>query len=238
MDKNQTLPLLTNGSNAKTIKSDKLGEYLTDILYLSPYKKSGVNLCAFATKGCIPVCLDEAGRGVFDSVQKGRMRKSLFFINDRYEFFERLIKDINKLIKKCEKTNKKPCVRLNGTSDLTWEKIKHNGKTILEYFPQVQFYDYTKNPNRFENLPKNYDLTFSYTEKTPFSFIEKVLKSKKNIAVVFRNNIPNFFRGVRVINGDKHDLRFLDQKGVIVGLTAKGKAKKDTSGFVVDYRNK
>ena len=123
-----------------------------------------------ARKGCIPVCLDEAGRGVFDSVQKGRMRKSLFFINDRYEFFERLIKDINKLIKKCEKTNKKPCVRLNGTSDLTWEKIKHNGKTILEYFPQVQFYDYTKNPNRFENLPKNYDLTFSYTEKTPFSF--------------------------------------------------------------------
>ena len=180
------------------------------------------------------------------NVQKGRLRKSLLFLNDRSAFFKELIKDIEKLIRDCEKQGKLPAVRLNGTSDLRWEKIKFEGQTILERFPQVQFYDYTKNPNRFKDLPANYHLTYSFNELTPLDTARKVLDNKGNVAVVFRNEIPKQFLAknnpllvntsrYKVIDGDKHDLRFLDGSGVIVGLTAKGPAKKDTSGFVVDW---
>ncbi len=144
--KQKRIPILSQGTNAKTIKSDKLGEYLTGIVYLSPHKLSGVNFCGNATDGCIFSCLNLAGMGIFSNVQQGRLRKSHLFINDKDLFFENLIKDIQKLINKCAKLGKLPAIRLNGTSDLPWENIKHNGKTILEYFPQVQFYDYTKTP--------------------------------------------------------------------------------------------
>ena len=232
--KQKRIPILSQGTNAKTIKSDKLGEYLTGIVYLSPHKLSGVNFCGNATDGCIFSCLNLAGMGIFSNVQQGRLRKSHLFINDKDLFFENLIKDIQKLINKCAKLGKLAAIRLNGTSDLPWENIKHNGKTILEYFPQVQFYDYTKNPNRFKNLPNNYHLTFSHSENTTNQQAKTILENGNNIAVVFRKSLPKTFKGFKVINGDNHDLRFVDGSGFIVGLTAKGKAKKDTTGFVID----
>ena len=232
--KQKRITILSQGTNAKTIKSDKLGEYLTGIVYLSPHKLSGVNFCGFATDGCIFSCLNLAGMGIFSNVQQGRLRKSHLFINDKDLFFENLIKDIQKLVNKCAKLGKLPAIRLNGTSDLPWEKIKHKGKTILEYFPQVQFYDYTKNPNRFKSLPKNYHLTFSHSENTTIGQVKTLLENGNNVAVVFRKSLPKTFLKFNVINGDNHDLRFVDGSGVIVGLTAKGKAKKDTTGFVVD----
>ena len=230
------LPILSEGTNAKTILSDLLGEYLTGIVYLSPHKLSGVNFCGFATNGCKKACLNTAGRGRMSNVQKGRLRKSLLFINNRAEFFEQLIKDIEKHVRKATKKGLKPAIRLNGTSDLPWENIKHKGKTILEHFPNVQFYDYTKNPNRMKKtLPENYDLTYSFNEDTdPLFVMNEILPRHRNVAVVFRDKLPKTFLMHEVVNGDEHDLRFTDRKGVIVGLKAKGDAKKDKSGFVID----
>ena len=242
------LPILSQGTNPKTIKSDNLGEYLTGIDYLSPYKLSGKNLCSHATDGCINSCLNTAGRGKMSNVQKGRLRKSLLFLNNQQEYFKQLCADIRKHIIKCEKTGRKPAIRLNGTSDLPYENILYGeNQSIFDIFPQVQFYDYTKNSRRlpskqgysqaiglYRKFPSNYDLTFSYSENTTLENIQAILKKNINVAVVFRKTIPKTFRGFEVINGDNHDLRFLDKKGVILGLTAKGKAKKDTTGFVID----
>ena len=126
-----------------------------------------------------------------------------------------------------------PCVRLNGTSDLPWERIavNDNGQTILALFPDVQFYDYTKVPNR-RNLPANYHLTFSLAESN-LSDATSELANGRSVAVVFRHKaLPESYLGHKVVNGDETDLRFLDASAVIVGLYAKGRAKRDTSGFV------
>ena len=208
---------------------------------MSPGKLSGKNFCPYATPGCLSACLNTAGRGRMSNVQKGRLRKSMLFVNNKAAFFNELIKDIEKLIRDCDKQGKLPAVRLNGTSDLRWEKIKFEGQTIIDRFPNVQFYDYTKNPHRFKDLPANYHLTYSYNEDCTPADARNVLNSGGNVAVVFRNAIPKTFlqrsasTHYKVVDGDKHDLRFLDGTGNIVGLTAKGEAKKDTTGFVVDW---
>ena len=109
---------------------------------------------------------------------------------------------------------------------------------IMDYFFDVQFYDYTKIVKRaYADLPPNYHLTLSYSEADE-EYAEEVLMAVAdtgvNAAVVFRDRLPDTFKGFRVIDGDKDDLRFLDPKGVVVGLKAKGKAKQDKSGFVID----
>ena len=236
--------LLSIGSNPKINKSDKSGKgFKTAILHLSPYKLSGKNFCANASPGCIDGCLNVAGHGRFDSVQNARLNKSHFFIKDKFGFMKQLIKEIEAFEKHCEKRKLKPAIRLNGTSDIPWENIKIQDpeKTwsplinIFQRFSNVQFYDYTKSKKRAlsETLPKNYDLTFSRSEITPDKDIFSILKNDKNIAVVFKDSIPAYFEGLPVINGDNTDLRFLDPKGFIIGLSAKGKAKKDQSGFVI-----
>jgi hypothetical protein len=108
----------------------------------------------------------------------------------------------------------------------------------MEQFPEVQFYDYTKIVKRaYSKLPSNYHLTLSYSEKDP-EYAEQVLQAVRdtgvNAAVVFRKELPETFHGLKVIDGDKDDLRFLDPKGVIVGLIAKGDAIHDDTGFVID----
>ena len=144
-----------------------------------------------------------------------------------------LVEDINKFIKECAKLNKLPCLRLNGTSDIQWEHQEYKGKTVFEMFPQVQFYDYTKIPTRkVEGIP-NYHLTWSYSEAND-KYSKLFDKVPNNKAVVFRNLLPSMFKDVKVIDGDEHDMRFLDEPNVVVGLKAKGKAKKDSSGFVID----
>jgi len=154
-----------------------------------------------------------------------------------------LVKDIEILLIMAEKIGMTPVVRLNGTSDIRWElfPVHRNGETfhnIFEAFPDIQFYDYTKLPNRVR-IPSNYHLTFSLNESNS-SDAKKMLDSGMNVAVVFRGKASKFpakFWGKPVVNGDDSDLRFLSigtTGAVIVGLSAKGKARKDTSGFVQD----
>ena len=170
-----------------------------------------------------------------NSVQLARIRKTEWFFEDRQSFMQQLVVDIDKLFFKAKRMGLTPLVRLNGTSDIRWESIPINGyKNIFEAFPDVQFYDYTKDANR-RDLPANYDLTFSYSGVEGFQpFVAKALKKQMRIAVVFRKeqDIPSTFMGIPVVSGDNSDVRHLDDK-VIVGLYAKGKAKLDTTGFVV-----
>lgn len=223
--------LLSIDTNAKTVKGQKKG-FMTGILYLAPANESGRNLCAHASDGCKAACLFSAGRGAFDSVRNARMNKTRFFIEHRAEFVAIIKADIARLVKKAAKANMTPAVRLNGTSDLPWENIGD----IMQSFPNVQFYDYTPNPKRMISfikgeLPANYHLTFSKKENND-SIVDLILTMGGNVAVVFDSQVYTY-KGKQVVSGDETDLRFLDPKNVIVGLTAKGKAKKDTSGFVV-----
>jgi hypothetical protein len=144
-----------------------------------------------------------------------------------------LIEDINKFIGECFKLDKIPCVRLNGTSDIQWEHQLVDGRNVFEIFPDVLFYDYTKIPTRKVSHINNYHLTWSYSEAND-KYAKLFDDVQCNKAVVFRKELPETFRGLKVIDGDKHDMRFLDESNVVVGLTAKGPAKKDYSGFVVD----
>jgi hypothetical protein len=226
-----SMKYLAIGNNAKTIKSDKGGEYLTAIMYLRP----NLNLCPMsALAECIDACLNTAGRGKMNSIQAARQRKTDAFESDPVAFVDQLKKDIMFALRKATKQGVKLAVRLNGTSDIAWENMRgSNGNTVLQDFPDVQFYDYTKLPNR--KVPSNYHLTVSYSGANA-KYASKVLKSDHNIAVVFRdkNSIPEFWNGRPVIDGDRDDLRFMDPKSVVVALYAKGDAKKDTTGFVID----
>lgn len=234
--------LLAAGSNAKTVKGDGT-EYLTAIMYLTPWKSAGVNLCPMAEQAaCINGCLVSAGRGVFNSVQEGRARKTRWFASDREGFMAQLVADLASFVRYCAKRGINPCVRLNGTSDIRWELIgvSRDGQAfphVFAAFPEVQFYDYTKIANRRVDGIANYALTWSYSAANPaYAAMAETAKAKgMNVAVVFRRkgDIPAAFLGLPTYDGDKDDLRFLDPKGVVVALYAKGKAKADYSGFVV-----
>lgn len=217
-------------SNPKTAKGAAAG-WLTAILHLAPFNLSGRNVCPFASEGCAMACLNTAGRGRFQNIQDARIRKTRWFFEDRAGFIEQLHKDIGALVRKCAREDKKPAVRLNGTSDIVWERT---APEIFERWPDVQFYDYTKHPERY-TLPGNYHLTYSRSEGTGPEMIPSQLAHGRNVAVVFDAPVQpgTYYMGAPVINGDETDLRFLDAPGSIVGLYAKGDAKKDTSGFVV-----
>ena len=229
--------LLSVSSDAKTTKGETLG-FLTGILYLAPATTTKWNTCSMAKVAqCDKACLYSAGRGAFSNVQQSRINKTVWFFEDRDSFMLQLAEDISKLVKKAAKLGLTPLVRLNGTSDIRWETITvaNSGLTIFECFPEVQFYDYTKDANR-KDLPANYDLTFSYSGVEGFQpFVEIAVAKGMRMAVVFRKekDIPATFKGIPVVSGDKSDVRHLDDDGVIVGLYAKGKAKLDTTGFVV-----
>lgn len=228
--------LLSISSDSKTIKGEKIG-YLTGILYLAPATVTKYNTCSMAKLAqCDKACLYSAGRGAFSNVQQSRIDKTLYFFEAREEFMLQLAANIVALIKKADKLGLKPLVRLNGTSDIRWESIPFEyHANIMEAFPNVQFYDYTKDANR-KDIPANYDLTFSYSGVDSFApYVKKAQSKGMRMAVVFRkeSTIPMFFKGIKVVSGDNSDVRHLDDQGVIVGLYAKGAAKHDKTGFVV-----
>lgn len=231
------MKLLSTG-NPKLMKGQKKG-YMSFVLHLAPADSCGVgNTCPKATEGCKSACLNTAGRGgimkqgeTTNVIQEARKRKTRLFFNDRRQFMLDLFDDIRKGIKQAEKKGFIPCFRLNGTSDLSWEKYTLNEQNVFETFPEVQFYDYTKVLGRKIADIKNYHVTFSKADGNDTD-VAKAIESGLNIATVFRS-VPETYLGLRVIDGDETDLRFLDDKNVIVGLKAKGKAKKDTTGFVV-----
>ena len=227
--------LLGINTNYKTIKSEKVG-VLTGIIYMAPYNLSGKNVCPGASAGCAAACLNTAGRGAMGVVQKARLKKTNRFWDDRKQFLQDLVNEITALEKRAAAKGLKAAVRLNGTSDLPYERYKvgDTGMNIMQLFPEVQFYDYTKLENRIvgQKLPANYHLTFSRAEDNDHK-LEDVLKHT-SAAVVFSGELPSKWRGYPVIDGDEHDARFTDAgPGVIIGLTAKGKARHDASGFVV-----
>ena len=238
----QSKNLLAIDTNAKTVKGQRYG-FMTGILYMAPSTVSGYNTCPMADIAqCANACLYTAGRGAFNSVQQARINKAKWFFENRQTFMEQLAKDIAKLVKKAKANNMIPLVRLNGTSDIRWENIRfdygfgNEQITIFDLFPEVQFYDYTKIANR-KNLPDNYDLTFSYSGVLAYQkYVEQAKANGMRIAVVFRHKaaIPKTFMGLVCVDGDDSDIRHMDDQGVIVALYAKGKAKTDNSGFVVD----
>ncbi len=232
------MSLLTVG-NPKLLKGQAQG-YLSSVLHFAPADLSGKEVCPKRTKGCTEACLNLAGRGgIFKKgestnvIQQARIRKTKMFFENRSAFMSQLLNDIVKTIKYAEKKGLIPVFRLNGTSDLSWEKYEIlEGRNIFQMFPQVQFYDYTKVLGRKVGDIPNYHLTFSNADGN-INDVLAAIQAGLNIAVVFKKELPKTYLGLPVINGDETDLRFLDPKGVIVGLKAKGKAKKDTSGFVV-----
>jgi len=231
--------LLTIDTNAKTVKGQKYG-FITGILYMAPADLSGQQFCPMAKMaGCESACLNTAGRGAMSSVQKARLSKARFFIQDRAAFMDVLRADIERLQRRAQRMGMTPLVRLNGTSDIRWESIRdRDGVTLFERFPNVQFYDYTKIANR-RDIPANYDLTFSYSGHGAFpEYAQRAIDSGMRLAVVFkdRGSIPATFKGMRCVDGDDSDIRHLDPQGVVVALYAKGKAKRDTSGFVIPIK--
>jgi hypothetical protein len=224
-------------ANTKIQKGEKFG-YKTAGIHLAPAKLSGYNTCVAASNGCAAACLNTAGMGVYSNVQAARVKKTKLFFENKEEFMNSLVKEIKAMIKKSAKLGIVPAFRLNLTSDVAWENVKINGLNIMEMFPDVQFYDYTKIPRRMLNfingkLPKNYHLTFSRSEGNQ-THVDIVMGCGGNVAVVFRGKLPATYQGKKVIDGDINDLRFLDPKGIVVGLVEKGRAKKDASGFVVE----
>ena len=224
--------LLNIDKNAKTVKGQKKG-YRTAILYLAPSTQSGFQVCPMASEGCKKACLYTAGHGAFSNVQQGRINKTRWFMQDRQSFLTQLKKEISNHIKNCDKKGFIPCVRLNGTSDISWENYN-----IIQAFPNVQLYDYTKIYKRalkYVNgqYPSNYHITYSLNEDNKKEAFE-ILKLRGNISAVFRKYLPKTYQGYTVINADDTDLRFTDDNNIIAGLVAKGQAKKDYSGFVLD----
>jgi hypothetical protein len=233
---------LLSTANPKVLKGMSQG-FNTYILHLSPANLSGYETCPKRTAGCTAACLNTAGHGgmfkkgeTTNMVQEARKRRTRLFFENRAEFFSILVREIKNAIKYSEKKGMTPVFRLNGTSDLSFEKYEvADGKNIFQMFPDVQFYDYTKILGRKVSHIPNYHLTFSAADGNDTDVL-KAIAAGMNVATVFgvkkSEPLPETYQGRPVFNGDESDLRFLDPKGVIVGLYAKGRAKKYTSGFV------
>ena len=239
------MALLTmGGSSPKLIKSDQSGiadpdsgrRYLSAIQYLAPAKTSGHQVCPFATDGCKSSCLFTAGRGATNSVQTARVNRTRSFFGDRPEYWETLECELQKFQNRADRNGFKPAVRLNGTSDLPFERLRGS---LFDRFSDFQFYDYTKDENRMlrflsGDFPANYHLTFSRSEKNE-NGCREILRNGGTVAVVYRGKQwPTHWRGFPTIDGDQHDLTFVHPAGHVLALYAKGRAKRDDTGFVVD----
>jgi ABC-type amino acid transport substrate-binding protein len=225
-------------SNPKMMKGQSRG-YLSAVLHLSPAETSGVlNTCPKSTEGCRAACLNTAGRGgifapgeLTNPVQEARRRRTREYVADRGRFVDALCDEITRLKFKAARQGLTLCVRPNGTSDLPGLAL-----ALAMFHPDVQFYDYTKIPRPWKRALPNYHLTFSRSESNAAETLE-ALKNGASVAVVFDTPkgqpLPTAYLGRPVFDGDETDLRFLDPPEHIIGLRAKGRAKRDCSGFVV-----
>ena len=227
--------LLSTGiSNSKTAKNS----LKTFILYLAPYNQNSKkhNLCPMASKGCAAACLFTAGRGTMEPVIAGRVKKTEYFIRDKKAFINQLAKEIEIKCLTAYKRKEKIAFRLNGTTDLDFiYLLKKYANFDIEDFKHVAvFYDYTKLISKIKRYKDhvNYFLTFSRSEENE-STAKAVLSFGGNVAAVFRDEIPKYWNGYKVINGDSSDLVMIYNKNVVLGLKAKGQAKTDKTGFVI-----
>jgi len=235
--------LLTVGSDAKTVKGERYN-YLTGIHYALPSRSvydhkwaakvllrndiANYNACRWAGN-CEGPCLNTAGRGRFDATQTARAKRTVYKLLEPDQFKAKMIMEVEALERKAKRKGMKPCVRPNGTTDESYE-------WLIDEMPHIQFYDYTKSYKKLvKNKRKNYHLTFSYDGPSNWRECKLALLNGYNVAIVFSDGPekwPKTLRGVKVINGDDSDLRFKDPQPAVIGLTAKGEAKNDTSGFV------
>lgn len=236
--------LTPDGYNPKTRKGRARG-YSSAVMHLAPASLSGRNVCAWSSPGCRAACLNTAGRGGIvnrdgsdNTIQLARVARTRWFFADRAAFLAQLLGEIETHVRRARANGMIPAVRLNGTSDIPWERVRlADGRTVLEAFPDVQFYDYTKSVARALShasgeLPGNYHLTFSRSEVNDQD-ARMVLAAGGNVAAVFAHGLPSAWGARPVVNGDQDDLRFLDPSGVVVGLKAKGRAAQDDTGFVI-----
>ena len=250
--------LLNIDGNPKTVKGQKYG-YMTGVQYLAPWKASGFNTCAKALlAGCNVGCLNIAGHGGMskgnatfnphgvelpdNAVQRARIWRTRLFFTNRKAFEAMLRKELKAFIKRAKRKELIPVFRPNGTSDIDFVTLCN---WLFTEFPDLQIYDYTKIANRlYKDLPANYHLSLSYSEANS-QYAEECIKTFRdnmaNLVAVVRSQVlkDEFIdhytdKGISVIDGDKTDLRFTDAENSIVLLKAKGKAKKDATGFVLD----
>ena len=226
-------------SSSKIAKGLKYNE-ATYILYLAPADMSGYNVCPMASDECKEACLNESGHNRIDikknNINKARIAKTKLFFEHREFFMNWLHAEICNAKMKAEDLGMRFSVRINGTSDISLESFKINGMNILDFFYDVQFYDYTKVVNRFKLLDKhpNYDLTYSYSGHNMIHSLALLEGKKGRVAMVFEGKqLPKTFMGFKVIDGDAYDMRYMDEQGVIVGLKFKKVRNKiDTSNNV------
>lgn len=231
-------------SSAKMIKNKKVSGQYTYIIYLAPANTSGYNVCSHSTPECRLGCLATSGHaGMEIKAQKStkivdsRIKKVKLFYEQPEFFMQWLIAEIESNQRKAIKDNMGFSVRLNGTADIDWANVKVNGLNIFEMFPNVNFYDYTKNPIKYNNKPSNYHLTFSYTGRN-WKVCEALLQKGFNVAVVFNvkneSELPKTFGGYTVVNGDETDYRIADKKGIVIGLKFKHIADKQAEKQVLN----
>lgn len=227
--------LLSKGStNAKTSKNPET----TYILYLAPYTQNSkkINICPKASKGCAASCLFSAGRGAFSNVIQSRVNKTEYYLHDKEKFILQLAGELVKINKKASKETNQTLIRLNGTSDLDFVYLlKKYANFDISNYNNLHFYDYTKILGKVKKYidHKNYTLTFSRAEDNEAETIQ-ALNIGSNVSAVFAGDLPKTYKGFTVVDGDKTDSEMLAFKGIILGLKAKGKAKKDNSGFVIN----
>ena len=227
--------LLSVSNDAKTVKGEKFG-YITHVLYLAAGNTSGHEVCHWRNDECFKVCLYNAGRGKMHSVQNARIQKTKRYFLNKKKFISDLMQEIESTSKKAQKKGYIPIYRLDGTSDLGL------AQRIAPKFPNLQFYDYTKN---FKRKPlANWDITYSYDgfnwnkckEKLSGVSDLKNVSPCSRVAMVFKNKLPKTYKGYKVVDGDNHDLRFLDKKNIIIGLKIKGKKSLEAQNFFVDIK--
>lgn len=231
--------VITPAQNVHKTRSHADHGYDTAILYMAPSTVGGIgDACPFSTKACRKACIFYTGRGQMNAVQQARIRRWHRFMNERDDFLAELYKRLKSLQHKADRNGNIAAMRLNGTTDLLWEGIKYEGKNMMEHFPRTLFYDYTKIPNRmYKKLPDNYTLVFSRSETNHDTCMEILKNTRHKISVVVPpGRKPKTWLGHRCADADKHDLLFLYKGSRILLLSAKGKMKKDTSGYV--WRNK
>jgi hypothetical protein len=213
-------------TSSKIAKNMKVN-VMTYCLYLSPAYTSGYDVCSHSTVECRLGCLATSGRAAMDIrsnqniISRARIKKTKLFFEQREFFFGWLVSEIEVYKRKAERMGYVFNVRLNGTSDIDWANEKYMDLNIFEMFPNTQFYDYTKNHNKFINTPTNYHLTYSYHGRN-WDICQELLNKGISIAMVFNvkkeTELPLTYKGYIVTNGDLNDNRTADAKGIIIGL--------------------
>lgn len=230
-------------TSSKMSHSKEFSHQHTYAIYLAPAKTSGYNVCSHSTPECRLGCLNTSGRAgieIFsglDMIKNCRIKKTRLFYEETDFFMNWMFAEIRLKQAKAKREGFYFSVRLNATSDISWENVKVNSKTIFEIFPEIIFYDYTKNYNKFDNIAPNYHLTYSYTGRNTNKCIE-LLKKGFNVAVVFNvkheYELPKTFMGYNVVNGDLTDYRVSDAKGILVGLKWKRIANRENERKVLN----